>query len=427
MHRSLRSPAALLAAALLTGGCGTNPVTGSSEMSFVSEAEEVRIGQAQYGPSQQGEGGVYTLHPELGAYVSRIGTSLARVSERPNLPYEFVVLNNSTPNAWALPGGKIAVNRGLLYELEDEAQLAAVLAHEIVHAAARHGAKQQEKGTLLNIGLAVIGVATAGSGMQDLAMQGAQIGGALVQTRYGREAELESDRFGMQYMARAGYDPQGAVALQQRFVQLSSGRPAGGFAALFASHPPSQDRVDANRRTAAQLGVKGRDGRAEYQQLTARLRAERPAYLAYDKGAQAMAKGQYREALQHAKEAIRLLDREAQFHELAGVASARLEQPAEAVRYLNRALALNQGHYRPYLFRGRLHLARGNLELAREDLLQSNRLLGTAEATFGLGEIAEREGDPDTAIRHYAQVARSQSPMATEARNRIARLRGGYR
>lgn len=428
MSRSLRLPCIpLLCSALFLGGCGVNPVTGSSEMSFVSEAEEIRIGQAQYAPSQQSEGGVYTLHPALGTYVSRVGTSLARVSERPNLPYEFVVLNNSTPNAWALPGGKIAVNRGLLYELEDESQLAAVLGHEIVHAAARHGAKQQEKGTLLNIGLAVIGVATAGSGMQDLAMQGAQIGGALVQTRYGREAELESDRYGMQYMARAGYDPQGAVALQQRFVQLSEGRQSGGFAALFASHPPSQDRVDANRRTAAKLGANGRNGRDEFQRITARLRAERPAYQAYDKGAQAMGKGQYREALQQAKEAIRLLDREAQFHELAGVASARLEQPAEAVRYLNRAVALNQGHYRPYLFRGRLHLARANLELARQDLQQSNRLLATAEATFGLGEVAEREGDPETAIRHYAQVAQGQSSMAAEARNRIARLRGGYR
>jgi predicted Zn-dependent protease len=423
--RSLHTLLAAAAAALLVCGCDVNPVTGSSELSFVSEQDEIRIGQAQYGPSQQSQGGVLTLYPELNAYVSRVGMSLARVSERPELPYEFVILDNSVPNAWALPGGKIAVNRGLLYELEDEAQLAAVLGHEIVHAAARHGAKQQEKGTLLNIGLAVIGVATAGTGMQDLAMQGAQLGGALVQTRYGRDAELESDRYGMQYMARAGYDLQGAVALQQRFVQLSGSQQPAGYGALFASHPPSQERVDANLRTAAKLGTTGRDGRAEFQRAMAALKRDRPAYAAHAKGMTAMSQNHYAEALKYSREAIRLQDREAQFHELAGAAQLRLDQPAEAIKSLNRAVALNQSYYRPYLTRGMLHLKRGNLDVAKQDLSVANRLLPTADATFGLGEIAQREGDVETALRYYDPVARSQSPLAPEARNRIARLNPG--
>jgi predicted Zn-dependent protease len=411
--------------AIATGGCGVNPVTGGSEVSFVSEAEEIRIGQAQYGPGQQTEGGVYTLDPQLSAYVQRVGESLARVSDRPQLPYEFVVLNNSVPNAWALPGGKLAINRGLLYQLQSESELAAVLGHEIVHAAARHGAKQQEKGTLLNLGLAVLGVATAGSGYGDLAMQGAQIGGALIQTRYGREAELEADRYGMEYMARAGYDPRGAVTLQESFVRLAAGKEQGGLAALFASHPPSQERVDANRRTAARLNVAGREGRAEYAQATARLRRDKPAYDAYDKATQAYQAKRYEQALKLAGQAIRLQPKEGQFHELAGMANARLDRPAEAVRSLNSAVALNQGHYRPHLLRGMLHLERNNLDVAREDFTVANRRLPTAEATFGLGEIAQRQGDAQTAIRHYQQVARSQSALAATARDRIARLGGG--
>jgi predicted Zn-dependent protease len=424
--RSLRLLLVAAACVLACTGCGVNPVTGSSEVSFVSEQEEIRIGQAQYVPSQQSQGGVLNLYPELNAYVSRVGMSLARVSERPELPYEFVVLDNSVPNAWALPGGKIAVNRGLLYELDDESQLAAVLGHEIVHAAARHGAKQQEKGTLLNIGMAVLGVATAGTGFQDLAMQGAQLGGAMVQTRYGREAELESDRFGMQYMARAGYDLQGAVALQQRFVQLSGGNQPAGFGALFASHPPSQERVDANRRTAVKLGTSGRDGRADFQRATAQLKRDRPAYQAYAKGVTAMNQSQFTEALRHARDAIRLQEREGQFHELAAAAQSRLDQPAEAIKSLNRAVALNQSYYRPYLMRGTLHLKRGNLDVAKQDLTVANKLLPNADATFGLAEIAQKEGDTETALRYYDAVARSQSPLAAEARNRVARLRSGY-
>ena len=116
------------------------------------------------------------------AYVNEVGQKLAAVADR-KLPYEFVVLNNSVPNAWALPGGKIAVNRGLLTELKNEAELAAVLGHEIVHAAARHGAKAQERGTLLQVGLAAAQIGAAVSGVDTnvagLLIQGAGVGAQL--------------------------------------------------------------------------------------------------------------------------------------------------------------------------------------------------------------------------------------------------------
>ena len=133
-QRVARAGAALLALGLLVG-CATNPVTGESEFAFVDESQELAIGAEQYPPSQQMQGGRYVADPAVGAYVSEIGARLAAVSDR-DLPYEFVVLNNGVPNAWALPGGKIAVNRGLLLELENEAELAAVLGHEVVPSAA---------------------------------------------------------------------------------------------------------------------------------------------------------------------------------------------------------------------------------------------------------------------------------------------------
>src|SRR3970040_2681901 len=104
--------------------CTINPVTGERELALVSATDEVAIGEAQYFPSQQMQGGDYVRHPALTQYVNEVGQKLAAVSDRA-LPYEFVVLNSSVPNAWALPGGKIAVNRGLLVELESGAGLAA--------------------------------------------------------------------------------------------------------------------------------------------------------------------------------------------------------------------------------------------------------------------------------------------------------------
>jgi len=128
--------------------CSTNPVTGKKELSFVGEDWELEIGAKQYSPSRQSQGGDYLADPHVQAYVNKVGQRVASVSDR-KLPYEFKVINSSVPNAWALPGGKIAINRGLLIEMETEAELAAVLGHEVVHAAAKHGAKGFTRGTLL--------------------------------------------------------------------------------------------------------------------------------------------------------------------------------------------------------------------------------------------------------------------------------------
>lgn len=249
MHQRICALGALL---LTLTGCAVNPVTGEREIVLIGEETEIRMGEQNYLPMKQSQGGEYDIDPTLTNYVEGVGNKLAAVSDR-DLPYEFVVLNNSVPNAWALPGGKIAVNRGLLTELESEAELAAVLGHEIVHAAAGHSANQMERGMLLQ-GL-VLGTAVAASDSDygQFAVLGANVGAQLINMKYGRGAELESDRYGMEYMSEAGYDPEGAVSLQKTFVRLSEGRQADWLTGLFSSHPPSKERVQANIETAKRL------------------------------------------------------------------------------------------------------------------------------------------------------------------------------
>src|SRR5210317_1425034 len=213
----------LLLGFLAITGCSINPVTGQREFVMLSTAQEIEMGKQNYVPMQQSQGGVYDVDPQLTAYVQRVGHTVASQSGV-NLPYEFVVLNNSVPNAWALPGGKIAINRGLLYELESEAELAAVLGHEAVHAAARHTAKQQSRAMLMQVGVMGTAIAANDSDYGNLIVGGAGMLAQLGLAKYGRNAELESDRYGMEYMSRAGYDPQGAVDLQETFVRLSEGR-----------------------------------------------------------------------------------------------------------------------------------------------------------------------------------------------------------
>src|SRR5690606_34201620 len=257
----------LLLAIGLTG-CAVNPVTGKREIVLVGEATEIQLGEENYLPMRQSQGGDYDIDPALTEYVQSVGQKLAAVSDR-DLPYEFTVLNNSVPNAWALPGGKIAINRGLLVELESEAELAAVLSHEIVHAAAGHSANQMERGMLLQGLVLGTAVASRDSDYGQLFVLGANVGAQLINLKYGRSAELEADHYGMRYMSAAGYDPQGAVTLQEKFVRLSEGRRENWLTGLFSSHPPSQERVQANIRTAQSLppgGITGEDTYARVMQ-----------------------------------------------------------------------------------------------------------------------------------------------------------------
>ncbi|MDG1850631.1 MAG: M48 family metalloprotease, partial [Gammaproteobacteria bacterium] len=232
MQLKFYSPFFILLLSAVITSCAVNPVTGRNEISLVSEAQERAIGEQQYGPSQQSQGGEFTVDQTLSDYVNTVGQRIAAVSDRP-LDYEFVVLNNSVPNAWALPGGKIAVNRGLLTELKSEAELAAVLGHEVVHAAAGHGAQAMTRGTLLQGVLAVGAIALQDNDYGDYIVGASQLGAQLITTRYGREAERESDYYGIQYMVAAGYDPRAAVSLQETFVRLSEGNNPGWLDGLF--------------------------------------------------------------------------------------------------------------------------------------------------------------------------------------------------
>jgi predicted Zn-dependent protease len=402
-------------------GCGVNPVTGKKEIQFVSEAQELQIGAQNYAPTRQSEGGDLTVLPELTQYVSGVGQKLAAVADR-KLPYEFVVLNNSVPNAWALPGGKIAVNRGLLTELQNESELAAVLGHEIVHAAARHGAKAQERGTLMQAGLAAaqIGAAVGGvdSTVAGVLIQGAGAGAQLIQMKYGRDQELESDHYGMKYMKLAGYDPWGAVTLQETFVRLSESSGAkqqSWMEGLFASHPPSTERVEKNKQAAAELGRGGEVGADRYQAALKPLRDIKPAYDKYDQAVAAARKKDFTTARSLAADAAKAVPKEGRFQELLGELELAEKRPKNALPYYEKAMALNPNYFGSYLGAGVAQMQIGNKTKAEEWLTKSAELLPTAPAAYYLGNLARDRGDAAKAKQLYQAAASSDSTIGKAA------------
>ena len=411
----------ILLTAFVVSGCAVNPVTGKKELSLVSEEQELSIGKQQYSPMRQSQGGDYVVDPGVQVYVNSVGQRLVAVSDR-RLPYEFKVLNNSVPNAWALPGGKIAINRGLLTELESEAELAAVLGHEIVHAAAKHGAKGIQRGMLLQGAVLAATVATREKRYANFAQLGASIGAQLINQKHGRDAERQSDHYGMIYMSRAGYDPQGAVELQKTFVRLSEGRRQDWLSGFFASHPPSRERVENNVRDAAALPKGGEVGRERYRSNMARLVKSKPAYEAYEKAQKALSDGDIGEAKSLIQKAIAIEPGEGHFHSLLGDIEQRKKRFSTARRHYDKAISLNENFFYYHLQRGLVNERLKVNTAAQRDLTRSVELLPIADAFNALGNIARAGRQYDTAKQYYAKAAGHQSAAGKEAFGALVEL-----
>jgi predicted Zn-dependent protease len=412
----------VLALTLTLGGCTVNPVTGEKQLSLIGESEELAIGAEQYVPTQQTQGGKFYVDPELTLYVQEVGQKLAAVSDRPDLPYEFVVLNSSVPNAWALPGGKIAINRGLLTKLDDEAQLASVLGHEIVHAAARHSVQRMQQSMLISAGVAGLGFALSDNEWAGLIMGGAALGAQLALAQYSQSDELESDHYGILYMKEAGYDPAAAVELQQIFLELSESRQSGFVDGLFATHPPSAKRVEENRQLVQKIGAGGYRGEEVFDRKMAKLRSLQPAYDAHDKAMELASEGDMNAALAKINEAIQLLPREAMFYSLRGRIYQELEQGEKAAADFDKAVSLYPEMFKYRLYNGLNALRLNNLDKARENLIQANQTVPTSIAFLRLGDIAVEQNRRNDAIAYYSKAAEAGGEVAEEAKRKLAAL-----
>jgi predicted Zn-dependent protease len=225
--------------------CAANP-TGGTDFVLMSEKSELEKGKEMHEEMVEDEP-LYT-EEKLVAYVNRVGQKLAAVSHRPELEYTFTIIDSQDVNAYALPGGYVYITRGLMTYLTTEAQLAAVLGHEIGHITARHAVRQQTAGRASNVLTATASVASVlTTGTNVLGETASLFGGALV-SGYGREMELEADGLGAEYLQRAGYDPNAMVEVigvlknHEDFMKKTSNR-GPAYHGLFATHPRNDTRL----------------------------------------------------------------------------------------------------------------------------------------------------------------------------------------
>jgi len=378
-HFSRRQVLAMFALASggLVTGCSVNPATGQRQLMLMSTAQEQAIDQ-QHSPHQISADYGLIQDAELTAYVKRVGEGIGQVSHRPEMPYQYLALNANYINAYAFPGGTIGVTRGILLDMESEAELAALLGHEVAHVSARHTAQRMTNQTLIGVAVAGAGVALS-TQVDDTATAlalglGGIAAGALL-ARYSRGDERQADALGLEYMTSAGYSPEGMVHLMDLLQSLSSRQPSM-LEQMFSSHPMSDERYrDAQREAANRYADKANQPlyRERYMDQTAALRRLKPAV-----------------ALQQQAEAQ--LGRGEQW---------------QAVQSLQQSLQLAPDDYAGLVLLGKAWLAKEEYEKARGPLAEAAQVYPEeAQAQHLLGVIALQQEQPERALNQFKNYHR---------------------
>lgn len=220
--------------------CATTGPGGKKSLILISTSQEVSIGK-------EFASEVDSTNPVSGdsviiAYVDEVGQKIARISDRADLTYHFSVIDTPVVNAFACPGGFIYVYTGLLKTMDNEAQLAGVLAHEISHVVARHGVKRLQQ----ILGLQVL-LSIALGESSELTQQAVGTGIGVLLQGYSRDNEFDADEYGTLYMQKGGYNPEGMVQLLEKLQEMSKHDP-GFFEKIMATHPPTKDRIQRVQR-----------------------------------------------------------------------------------------------------------------------------------------------------------------------------------
>ncbi|HOK39449.1 MAG TPA: M48 family metalloprotease [bacterium] len=413
-------------------GCSVNPVTGKKELSLMSESKEKSIGE-QYYPyyTQMQDGEIQDKR--LQEYVKDVGNRLAQHTHRLNLNYEFNVVNSSIPNAYAIPGGKISITRGLLMRLENEDQLAGVLAHELGHVNARHTASQYTKSILAQSLL--MGVAyyldKKDTKYKDLYLAAGAFGTQLLLLKYSRDDEREADSLGMEYMTKAGYNPQAFVDVLNVLQSLSSKEPSK-WEALLSTHPLTSERIQLaqNNLNNYKEAINRPYQVNNYKVALSNLKANEEAYKLFDKGYSLYNQNKLKEAQEYFIQAINKYPEESLFYSYAGLTCLKMNDDNNALVNGINAVNLYPEFFNARFVRGISEVRLKKYSESLEDLQKANLLVpDNPLVIFYLAVALDNTGDKNNALQNYQKVLQlSQEKEIVEyAKSRIAVLSGNVR
>ncbi len=365
---------------------------------LVSENQEISLGR-EAAPALNWEFGGEYHDPGLEIYLGNIARRIWRNSERPGLPMEFHIQNTSLPNAFALPG-YIAITRGLLGELENEAQFAAIIGHEIGHVMARHTAQRLSRSTLQQLGLAVGASVLADTKGADALLTAGAIGSSLFLFKYNRSQEIQADRLGVKYMAALGYDPVEALrahevleASVKNYLRRHGKSQARDnyITNLLSTHPRTEVRLYEIRSMISELPPfrTAGDGRfsVRFQQAIKDLKRVNTDYFIYDNAYDQYQKKNFAAADLKLRQAISANNRQAPFYSLRGFVKLNQQKHNEAEELFSKALSIDSG-FQPSIYGlGVVHYSSDNYDQAIHEFKRSLGLFpGHAGSHFGIGK-----------------------------------------
>src|SRR5574343_844993 len=327
-----------LMGAAAVSGCATSPVGGGSILVGMSEDEEKQVDR-RVAPHQFSQDVGAVQDASVNAYVSEIGQRLDARTHRPQMPYSSRVLNANYVNAYTFPGGAVGVTRGILVDLDNEAELAALLGHELGHVNARHAAQRQGTAMVTQVAMTGVNIIGAVAGVGSLTDIGTQLGASVLLASYSRDNEREADSLGQEYMVRAGYPASGRVGLQQLLVDQQKASP-GLLQTMFSTHPMSSERRDTARQLAESKyasSTKRDPGRDRYMDSTAALRRIRPTIEACQRGDVAMAGKAYAKAEEQYQRAVKLTPNDYAANLLLAKCLSTQDKDAQALEYARAA------------------------------------------------------------------------------------------
>ncbi|MCX7770501.1 MAG: M48 family metalloprotease [Proteobacteria bacterium] len=438
---------------ILISACATNPVTGKKELVLITESQEIEMGKNFYPNAlweAEGGGGEFK-DPELKKYLESIVKRLHENSHRSNLPIQFAIQNSSVPNAWAVPG-YIVITRGLLANLESEAEFAYIMGHELGHVTARHSARQTTYGILAQLGLTTAGIFLSGKDYAGLALEAGSIGGTLLLLKYSRQDELEADRLGLEYMTKIGYRPENAIQAHKN-LEISvnnylkeigkESRERGFFEDLLSTHPRSSIRIEELKSISEQYPVRSLYGdgtnRDIFLKMNERLRSINRAYIQhYDKAYRLFRENKINDADKELDLALGIDQTQPAFYTLKGLiymkrglndmAEKYLKialdldseyQPAiramgffrysqksyfDAIRQFEKAIKLYPNDMVSHYFAGLSNYEAGNYRRAKDYFIAFANVFPKHEEVYGyLGFCYEKLGDIQMAYKAYSQ------------------------
>jgi predicted Zn-dependent protease len=232
---------------LLIVGCVTTGPGGKKSLVVIPTESEIEIGKEVVKDVESQER--VLNNPQVQNYVSNVGRKIANVCDRKDVKYSFKVLDSNEINAFACPGGFIYIYKGLMKQMDNEAQLAAVLAHEVGHVVARHSMKRLQAA----YGYSILMEVALGDKLSQTAQQMVNAAAGLILLGYGRDNEYEADDYGILYTKKAGYNPKGMIQIFEKFKQME-GKPPSTFEKLLSSHPPARDRINNGNKEIQKVG-----------------------------------------------------------------------------------------------------------------------------------------------------------------------------